>query len=124
MGLTKDLKKQNATESQILATAKHSISEDGYNVNNIPQLSNQQPSLMTIEERNHIHQVAIASNNETTYLQHSQNQSFLNPGHLQKPSVPTDGVNSDILHLLLKECGELYVCEICTIFIHKILYNV
>jgi hypothetical protein len=69
MGLTKDLQRQNASEAQVVSTAVQPVSSGGYNTQNVPQLASQQPPPMSVQEVQHVRQVAQQSSMETSYLQ-------------------------------------------------------
>lgn len=106
MGLTKDLQKQNAGEAQVVSSATQPVAVGGYNAQNIPQLAGQQPAPMSVQEVQHVRQVAQQANMETNYL---QNQPGVNPGHLQKPTVPLDGINPEISALVTERMWRI-VC--------------
>lgn len=106
MGLTKDLQKQNLIESQVVNSAIQPVSVGGYNTQNIPQLSSTQLSPMSFQEVQHVRQITHEANMETTNL---QSQMYVNPGHLQKPTVPIDGVNPEISALVVERMWRI-VC--------------
>lgn len=109
MGLTKQLQKENANEAQVLSTAVQPVADGGYNAQNVPALAQAQQQLppMSVQEVQHVREVAQQSNMQTNYI---QSQPGVNPNHLPKPSMPAGGgFNPEISALVLERMWRI-VC--------------
>ena len=101
MGLGKKLGQMNATANTQVAQANAPLAENGFNVQNIPNL---QPTPITREDVSQINQLAQEARND--YAQIQQNQF-----NLQKPTVPQgqEYPNHDVSVLVVEKMWRI-VC--------------